>query len=108
MRQPIMLKLLIAYIVFAVTGLCIIVAITKTSADKYFTNYEKRELYHTASAIAEDFDTDKYESISDFSWKPELVNTLSPDDGETWIIDTNGRVIYSTSKDTPYRMMHTS
>ena len=98
MRQPIMIKLLIAYLVFTVTGLCIIVAITKTGSDTYFQKDEEKTLYHIANIISEECASKDTTNLAALSAELGIVDSITPKEATTWIINTNGKIIYSTNK----------
>ena len=98
MRQPIMLKLLISYIVFGFAGFGIVITLTNYGSHKYFIQKEIAELRENAKVISNEYYQDEFESISDYKNVSSLTKSLTPDNCVTWIITNDGHITYSTNK----------
>ena len=96
MKQPIMLKLLISYILFAFAGFSIIITITTTLSYRKFQTSEEKIMYQNANRIANEYDVNKFTSIKDYEKIKSTLENMAPADDCIWILDTNGELIYTS------------
>lgn len=96
MKQPIMLKLLISYIIFAFTGFGIIITITTTLSYRYFQTAEEKTMYQTANRIANEYDVNKFNSITDYTRIKSTLSNMAPTDDYIWILDMNANLVYTS------------
>ena len=96
MKQPIMLKLLISYIIFAFTGFGIIITITTTLSYRYFQTSEEKSMYQTANRIANEYDVNKFHSIYDYGKIKSTLSNMAPSDNIVWIVAPDSNLVYTS------------
>lgn len=96
MKQPIMLKLLISYIIFAFTGFGIIITITTTLSYRYFQTAEEKSMYQTANRIANEYDVNKFHSIYDYEKIKSTVTNMAPSDNYVWVLDLDANLVFTS------------
>lgn len=98
MKKSIIAKILSGYVLYAITGIIIILIVSSTITKKIIINNYGRQLYDNAVMIADDCKNAYISSSSDLTAASHYLDSISSYlNADIWLVKKDGTIIYDSS-----------